>query len=58
MLAGPTGNAYYILGATEHALASAGALPEEVREYVERATSGDYDNLLAVTREYVELETV
>ena len=28
---------------------------DKVAEYLRRATSGDYQNLLAVTREYVNL---
>ena len=31
---------------------------DQVEEYNRRATSGNYDNLLAVTREYVNLVEV
>ena len=49
------GNAFSILGRVKKALIKAGQ-PEKAKEYVEKATSGDYNNLLAVTMEYVEVE--
>ena len=52
--AGPSGNAYWILGMTVRALRESGHA-DKVGEYEWRATSGDYKNLLAVTREYVNL---
>lgn len=57
-LAGPSGNAYFLLGRVQAALERAGASDEAIRDYVTEATSGDYDNLLAVTRRYVNLEVV
>ena len=54
---GPTGNAYWILGMTTRALKRSGHA-DQVEEYNRRATSGNYDNLLAVTREYVNLVEV
>ncbi len=55
--AGPTGNAFWIMGATAKALRRNGHA-DKVAEYQRRATSGNYENLLAVTREYVNLVEV
>ena len=54
---GPSGNAYWILGMTATALKRHGHA-DKVAEYQRRATSGDYDNLLKVTGEYVALRAV
>ena len=51
---GPSGNAYWIMGMTARALKRNGHA-DKVDEYHRRATSGDYANLLKVTREYVNL---
>ena len=51
---GPSGNAYCILAATVGHLRAHGYRDEAAR-YLSRATAGDYENLLAVTREYVRL---
>jgi len=48
------GNAYFILGTVRKALKKAGADEEYIKEYTDEATSGDYDNLLAITMNYVE----
>ena len=53
--AGPSGNAFCILGKTIRALKQKGHA-DKVAEYQQLATSGDYENLLAVTRRYVNLE--
>lgn len=53
-LVGLDGNAFSIMGAVRNAARQQG-IPKEVQdEYSQRAMSGDYDNLLAVTMEYVE----
>ena len=52
-LVGEDGNAYSILGRVSKALRRSGQ-HEAAAEYLERATAGDYDNLLAVTMEYVD----
>lgn len=52
---GPTGNAFYILGAVKSGLKQIGVSPEEIAEYSAAAKSSDYDNLLAVTAEWVDL---
>ena len=54
---GPSGNAYWILGMTARALKRSGHA-DKVEEYNRRATSGDYENLLKVTGEYVILKAV
>jgi hypothetical protein len=48
------GNAFSILGTVNAALKKAG-LKAEAETYLKEATSGDYDNLLAVTMSYVKL---
>ena len=55
--AGPSGNAFWILGMTERALKECGH-GDKVKEYQKDATSGDYRHLLAVTRRYVNLKRV
>jgi len=49
------GNAWAILGPVIKALVWHG-YSELAEKYVEEATSGDYDNLLRVTMEYVNIE--
>ena len=54
-LIGKDGNAFAIMGAVTKALKKAG-FPDEAKAYTKEATAGDYDNLLRVTMEYVEVE--
>jgi hypothetical protein len=54
-LVGTDGNAFAILGKVIKALKAAGATPEELKEFQDQATSGDYDNLLATCMEWVEV---
>ncbi len=54
-LIGMDGNAYFILGRVKKALEKAG-MHREAKEFIEKATSGDYDNLLRVVMEYVDVE--
>lgn len=54
-LIGEDGNAFYILGKVKHALKQAG-LHEQAEKYMEEATAGDYNHLLQVTMEYVDVE--
>lgn len=54
-LSGYDGNAYSILGRVLKYMRNAG-VPKEIRdEYVAEATAGDYDNLLRVTAEWVDV---
>ncbi len=52
-LVGNDGNAYAVMGAVGVAMLKGGLTKEDVKEYTESATSGDYDNLLMVTMETV-----
>ena len=52
---GPEGNAYVLLGTVEKALKKFGH-DEDAKSYIKEAMSGDYENLLAVTRTYVSFE--
>lgn len=49
------GNAFVILGKVSSALKRAG-LDDVAKEYVEEATKGDYNHLLATTMDYVNIE--
>ena len=55
-LIGEDGNAFYVLGKTIRALKKAGFSDDEIDEYKEKAMSGDYDHLLQVTMDYVEIK--
>lgn len=52
-LVGLDGNAYAIMARVRGALRRAGVSSEEIKDYEAQAKSGDYDNLLAVTMEWV-----
>lgn len=54
-LVGENGNAFAILGKVSKELKRAGH-KELAEEYMKEATQGDYDHLLMVTMEYVEVE--
>ena len=53
-LVGVDGNAFCIMGYTANALKRAG-LRDKISEMHERATAGDYNNLICVCDEYVEM---
>lgn len=55
-LSGQDGNAFAIMGRVIGALRKAGASNEEIAQYQEESTSGDYDNLLRVAHEWVNVE--
>ena len=55
-LSGYDGNACVIMGRVTRAMKREGVSQETIDEYLEKAKSGDYDNLLRVTMEYVEVE--
>lgn len=55
-LIGHDGNAFSIMGRVKQALIRAGADKEYIDQYLSEATSGDYDHLLAVSMEYVDVE--
>ena len=49
------GNAFVIIGRVRKALLKAGADKEYVFKYQDEAMAGDYDNLLCVTMDYVNV---
>ena len=55
-LVGEDGNAFAIMGRVKKALRHAGADTEYIDRYLNEATSGDYNHLLTVSMEYVEVE--
>ncbi len=54
-LIGEDGNAFSILARVSRAFRQAGKTKEEFDEFHEKATSGDYSNLLATVEEYCEI---
>lgn len=52
-LVGHDGNAYAILGRVRRALLHSGVDQQEVQQFLNEATSGDYDNLLATCMRWV-----
>ena len=54
-LVGHDGNAFAIMGRVTKALRQNGYTADDVDEYRKEAMSGDYDNLLRVTMEWVEV---
>ena len=54
-LIGKNGNAFAILGRVSSALKRAGH-KELAKEFLEEATKGDYNDLLATCMEYVEVD--
>jgi hypothetical protein len=54
-LIGKDGNAFAVMGAVQRALRKAGASKEEINQYLKEAMSGDYDNLLRTTMDWVEV---
>ena len=54
-LSGEDGNAFAIIAKVNRALRNAGATPEEMSQYQQESMSGDYDNLLRVASQWVEV---
>lgn len=54
-LIGEDGNAFAVMGAVKRALRIAGASQDEINQYLKDAMSGDYDNLLRTTMDWVEV---
>ena len=54
-LVGHDGNAFAIMSRVSRALEEAGASKEEVSQYMNESMSGDYDNLLRVATEWVDV---
>ncbi len=55
-LIGRDGNPFSIMGRVKKALMRTGADKEYIDQYLSEATSGDYDHLLFVSMEYVDVE--
>lgn len=53
-LIGQDGNAFSILGRFQGAARKAGWTPEEIKEVMDEAQSGDYNKLLYVIMQYVD----
>jgi hypothetical protein len=54
-LTGNDGNAFSIMASVKDALKKAGASKEEIDQYISDSMAGDYDNLLRVAMEWVEV---
>jgi hypothetical protein len=54
-LTGRDGNAFTVMGIVTNAMKQADVDQADIDEYFKRATSGDYDNLLRVTQETVNV---
>ena len=54
-LSGNDGNAFSIMASVKNALRKAGASKEEIDQYLSESMAGDYDNLLRVAMEWVEV---
>jgi hypothetical protein len=55
-LTGRDGNAFAVMGRVKQVLRCKGADREYINKYLKEAMSGDYDHLLAVSMEYVDVE--
>lgn len=55
-LTGNDGNAFFIMGAVTRTMRRSGCTKEDIDKYREDAMSGDYDNLLRITMETVNVE--
>lgn len=55
-LVGEDGNAYSILGRARRAMKVARLTEEQQKEFMDEATSGDYNNLLSTCIKYFECE--
>jgi hypothetical protein len=54
-LSGNDGNAFSIMASVKNALKKAGAGKEEIDQYLSDSMAGDYDNLIQVATEWVEV---
>ena len=55
-LVGEDGNAFSVMGRVKQSLRHAGADKKYIDKYLKETISGDYDHLLVVSMEYVEVE--
>lgn len=54
-LSGEDGNAFMIMAKVRKAMRSAGVKDEAIQRYLSEAMSGDYNNLLRVTMQWVDV---
>ena len=54
-LTGQDGNAFYVLGKVQEAMRRGKVTADEVKKFVDEATSVDYDHLLQVCMQWVEV---
>lgn len=54
-LIGTDGNAFAVLGKVQREMRRAGVPAAEVKEFLDEAMSGDYDNLLVTCMKWVEV---
>lgn len=54
-LTGKNGNAFVIMGIVQEALKKAGVSQEEIKQYIDESTSGNYDNLLRTAMKWVNV---
>lgn len=54
-LSNQDGNAFMIIGRVQKALRNAGATPTELDEFINEATSGDYDHVIQTCMDWVEV---
>lgn len=55
-LTGRSGNAFAVLGAVKQALKQHKVAQEDIDAFVDKATSGDYNDLLATAMQTVDVE--
>jgi hypothetical protein len=55
-LSGTDGNAFAIIGKVSSGIRKAGGTSEDVNEFHEEATSGDYNNVLTTCFKWVNVE--
>ena len=55
-LSGPQGNAFVVLGMCQAAARQAKWTEEEINNFMDNATSGDYEHLLDVVEDNFELD--
>lgn len=53
-LVGVDGNAFFVMGYVKNAMRECGFSKVEMEDYISKATSGDYNNLICVSAEMIE----
>ena len=55
-MVGEDGNAFAILGRVQYAMRHARLTNEQIKEFLDEATAGDYDHLLATVMSYCTVD--